>query len=92
MKVGQNVEDDIRRGKMIRSIIDDPNNFPKDRPSFDPRSVEGKNAGPTGAVFMVDANQVWDVEEAIDYVKQLEEIKPWFIEEPTAPDDVLVGY
>ena len=38
---------------------------------------------------MIDANQVWDVPEAIDYVKSLQEIKPWFIEEPTAPDDIL---
>lgn len=29
--------------------------------------------------------------QAIDYVKQLEEVKPWFIEEPTAPDDILVS-
>ena len=28
--------------------------------------------------------------QAIEYVKQLEETKPWFIEEPTAPDDILV--
>jgi L-alanine-DL-glutamate epimerase-like enolase superfamily enzyme len=34
---------------------------------------------------MIDANQVWDVPQAIEYVKKLAEIKPWFIEEPTAP-------
>lgn len=39
--------------------------------------------------LMIDANQVWDVNEAIEYVKQLAEFKPWFIEEPTSPDDVL---
>jgi len=38
---------------------------------------------------MVDANQVWDVPQAIEYMKILEPIKPWFIEEPTAPDDVV---
>jgi L-fuconate dehydratase len=38
---------------------------------------------------MIDANQVWDVPQAIEYVKSLQEIKPWFIEEPTAPDDIL---
>lgn len=32
---------------------------------------------------------VWDVQEAVDYVKQLADYKPWFIEEPTAPDDIL---
>ncbi|KAL5117128.1 L-galactonate dehydratase [Pleosporales sp. CAS-2024a] len=42
-----------------------------------------------GNVLMVDANQVWSVPEAIEYMKQLAEFKPWFIEEPTSPDDVL---
>ncbi|CAN6674545.1 hypothetical protein TRVA0_056S00474 [Trichomonascus vanleenenianus] len=40
-------------------------------------------------VLMIDANQVWSVPEAIDYVKQLKEYKPWFIEEPTSPDDIF---
>lgn len=39
--------------------------------------------------LMVDANQVWDVDEAIDRVKHLAEIDPWWIEEPTSPDDIL---
>lgn len=34
---------------------------------------------------------MWDVPEAIEYVKKLEPLKPWFIEEPTAPDDILVS-
>jgi L-galactonate dehydratase len=42
-----------------------------------------------GNVLMVDANQVWSVPDAIEYMKQLSEYKPWFIEEPTSPDDVL---
>ncbi|KAG8630315.1 hypothetical protein KVT40_001934 [Elsinoe batatas] len=42
-----------------------------------------------GNVLMVDANQVWSVPEAIEYMKQLAEFKPWFIEEPTSPDDVF---
>ena len=41
--------------------------------------LKGKNAGPTGAVLMMDANQVWDVEGAIKYVKALEEIRPWCV-------------
>ncbi|XP_006463191.1 hypothetical protein AGABI2DRAFT_186852 [Agaricus bisporus var. bisporus H97] len=88
MKVGANVDDDLRRGTLIRSIIDDPQYATVKR---DPGSkeLEGKNAGPTGSVLMIDANQVWDVQQAIDYVKKLEPIKPWFIEEPTAPDDIL---
>ncbi|EFX02777.1 mandelate racemase muconate lactonizing enzyme family protein [Grosmannia clavigera kw1407] len=40
-------------------------------------------------VLMVDANQVWSVPEAIEYMTQLSEFRPWFIEEPTSPDDVL---
>lgn len=42
-----------------------------------------------GNVLMVDANQVWSVPEAIEYMKQLAEFRPWFIEEPTSPDDIL---
>lgn len=38
---------------------------------------------------MVDANQIWDVNEAIEWMKQLAEFKPLWIEEPTSPDDVL---
>lgn len=41
-----------------------------------------------GNILMVDANQVWSVPEAITYMKELAEFKPWFIEEPTSPDDV----
>ena len=91
MKVGADQADDLRRGKLIRSIIDDPQYLRKDAPPRDPNSddLRGKNAGPTGSVLMIDANQVWDVQQAVDYVKGLEEIKPWFIEEPTAPDDIL---
>ena len=39
--------------------------------------------------LMVDANQVWDVGEAIDWMQSLAEFKPLWIEEPTSPDDVL---
>ena len=38
--------------------------------------------------LMIDANQVWEVSEAIDWVRELAFAKPWFIEEPTSPDDV----
>ncbi|KAF7386689.1 hypothetical protein HZH66_011141 [Vespula vulgaris] len=33
--------------------------------------------------------KVWDVEEAIEWMKQLKEFKPVWIEEPTSPDDIL---
>ncbi|MEO9821244.1 MAG: L-fuconate dehydratase [Paracoccaceae bacterium] len=39
--------------------------------------------------IMIDANQVWDVNEAIDWVQKLAFARPFFIEEPTSPDDVL---
>ncbi len=39
--------------------------------------------------LMVDANQVWDVDVAIEHVRSLAEVDPWWIEEPTSPDDVL---
>jgi L-fuconate dehydratase len=39
--------------------------------------------------LMVDANQKWGVLEAIDRTRQLAELKPWWMEEPTSPDDIL---
>jgi L-fuconate dehydratase len=44
--------------------------------------------GPAG-VLMMDANQVWDVDEAIACMRVLRAHDPWWIEEPTSPDDVL---
>jgi L-fuconate dehydratase len=38
---------------------------------------------------MLDANQVWDVGEAIANVRELARYDPWWMEEPTSPDDVL---
>lgn len=38
---------------------------------------------------MIDANQRWDVAEAISWVSRLAEFKPLWIEEPTCPDDIL---
>ena len=65
MKVGSNLEDDMRRASIIREEI-----------GYDMK-------------LMMDANQKWDVEEAIHNVKRLAEFKPWWIEEPTSPDDIL---
>ncbi|MEO1679349.1 MAG: enolase C-terminal domain-like protein [Pseudomonadota bacterium] len=65
MKVGANIEDDMRRARLIRSEIG-PDRF-----------------------LMMDANQVWGVEEAIANMHRLAEFGPWWIEEPTSPDDVL---
>ena len=38
--------------------------------------------------LMIDANQVWEVNQAVDWVRELAFAKPWFIEEPTSPDDI----
>lgn len=65
MKVGHNLEEDLRRARIIREEI----------------GWERK--------LMMDANQVWDVGQAISAMKELAELKPHWIEEPTSPDDVL---
>jgi len=39
--------------------------------------------------IMLDANQKWGVEEAIGRTLQLGELKPYWMEEPTSPDDIL---
>jgi L-fuconate dehydratase len=39
--------------------------------------------------LMMDANQVWEVDEAIAATQRLAEFDPWWMEEPTSPDDVL---
>jgi L-fuconate dehydratase len=44
--------------------------------------------GPDVAIA-VDANQRWDVGEAIDWIRALTEYQPFWVEEPTSPDDVL---
>ncbi|KAI9341524.1 mandelate racemase/muconate lactonizing protein [Zopfochytrium polystomum] len=41
------------------------------------------------ATLMMDANQVWGVKEAIEWMQPLLEFKPKWIEEPTSPDDIL---
>lgn len=67
IKVGADLEDDIRRCRIVREEI-----------------------GPTRRL-MLDANQVWEVPEAVTWMQSLAEFEPWFIEEPTCPDDIL-GY
>ncbi|MFV0409469.1 MAG: enolase C-terminal domain-like protein [Paracoccus sp. (in: a-proteobacteria)] len=65
MKVGRDLDDDIRRLTIAREEL-----------GWD-------------ITMMIDANQVWEVDQAVDWVKALEFAKPYFIEEPTSPDDVL---
>ena len=65
IKVGRDLQDDVRRCEIIREEIGSERRL------------------------MMDANQVWDVHEAIRWMKELARFDPWFIEEPTSPDDVL---
>jgi L-fuconate dehydratase len=39
--------------------------------------------------LLLDANQVWDVGQAVEWVRELSRFEPLWIEEPTSPDDVL---
>jgi L-fuconate dehydratase len=39
--------------------------------------------------LMIDANQKWGVEESIARIRALQELQPWWMEEPTSPDDIL---
>ncbi|MDQ6434681.1 L-fuconate dehydratase [Mesorhizobium sp. LHD-90] len=64
MKVGRDLQDDIRRLTIAREVLG-PDRF-----------------------MMIDANQVWEVGQAVEWVKKLAFAKPYFIEEPTSPDDV----
>ena len=51
-------------------------------------SIIREEIGPSRKLMM-DANQVWDVGEAIVNMRELARFDPWWIEEPTSPDDVL---
>jgi len=65
MKVGRNLDDDVRRARIFRAEIG------------------------SRSKLMMDANQVWDVGQAIDWMRELARFEPWWIEEPTSPDDIL---
>jgi len=51
-------------------------------------SLVRQEIGP-GRKLMMDANQRWDVDTAIAHMRELARFDPWWIEEPTSPDDVL---
>ncbi|CAG6395916.1 fuconate dehydratase [Streptomyces cocklensis] len=42
-----------------------------------------------GIRIAVDANQAWGVQQAIEWMRQLAPYDPYWIEEPTSPDDIL---
>ncbi|WP_168788573.1 L-fuconate dehydratase [Paraburkholderia aromaticivorans] len=64
-KVGGNLDEDVRRARILRDEI----------------GADRK--------LMMDANQVWEVDEAVANMRRLAEFDPWWIEEPTSPDDIL---
>ena len=64
-KVGGDLEDDIRRARILREEIG------------------------WGRRLMMDANQVWEVDQAVECMRRLAQFDPWWIEEPTSPDDIL---
>jgi L-fuconate dehydratase len=65
LKVGADLDDDLRRFALVREIV-----------------------GPDIRIA-VDANQRWDVPDAITWMSALARYDPWWIEEPTSPDDIL---
>jgi L-fuconate dehydratase len=46
-------------------------------------------AAGAGARIAVDANQRWGVRQAIEWMAKLARFEPYWIEEPTSPDDIL---
>ena len=65
LKVGADLQEDIRRLTIAREVI-----------GWD-------------AKLMIDANQIWDVNQAIEWMSHLAKFEPFWIEEPTSPDDIL---
>ena len=65
LKVGRDLEDDVRRLRTVREVVGD------------------------NITLMVDANQVWEPSEAVEWMKSLADFDLWFLEEPTSPDDIL---
>jgi L-fuconate dehydratase len=53
------------------------------------RMKAARGAVGTGIRIAVDANQRWDVQPAIDWMRRLAPYDPYWIEEPTSPDDIL---
>jgi L-fuconate dehydratase len=53
------------------------------------RLALARRAVGNGIRIAVDANQRWDVAEAVDWMTALAPYRPWWIEEPTSPDDIL---
>ena len=65
IKVGTDLDEDVRRCALTRSVIGEQRRL------------------------MVDANQVWGVDEAVRWMEALRPFNVFWIEEPTSPDDIL---
>ncbi|MFF9035894.1 L-fuconate dehydratase [Streptomyces sp. NPDC014892] len=65
LKVGADLDDDVRRMRTARAAVGD------------------------GIRIAIDANQRWNIDEAIQWTRALAEYDPYWIEEPTSPDDIL---
>jgi L-fuconate dehydratase len=86
--------DDARVAGLVREAVADGFTHVKMKVGADIESDDRRAAlirgelGPRG-VLMMDANQVWGVDEAIAAMCRLGAHEPWWLEEPTSPDDIL---
>jgi L-fuconate dehydratase len=86
--------DDEKLARLSAAAVDDGFRLIKLKVGADIRddvrrlSVVRGVVGPDVAIA-VDANQMWGVSDAIDQVRRLAPYEPYWIEEPTSPDDVL---
>eukprot|EP01052_Picozoa_sp_SAG31_P031202 SAG31_NODE_3282_length_4467_cov_2.622024_2_plen_354_part_00 len=89
MKVGMGIEDDSRRAALMRKLI-----------GWDSLLMMDANSVPNACAFCVLIHslligyvnmitQVWGVNEAIENMEALAKFQPYWIEEPTSPDDIL---
>jgi L-fuconate dehydratase len=86
--------DDEKLVRLSRQAVDDGFSLIKLKVGADQAQDERRLALVRQAVgdrvrVAIDANQAWSVDEAIAWVGSLRRFDPYWIEEPTAPDDVL---
>jgi L-fuconate dehydratase len=86
--------DDEKVDRLVRESVDDGFTMIKLKVGTDidsdvRRLKVARLAAGDGARIAVDANQRWGVDQAIEWMARLAEFEPYWIEEPTSPDDVL---
>jgi L-fuconate dehydratase len=86
--------DDEKVGALVRQAVADGFHHVKMKVGHDldddsRRAALIRDVLGAGGSLMMDANQVWGVDEAIAAAGVLSQFDPWWIEEPTSPDDVL---